>query len=269
MPNRSGAFSTMTQNIRHVLVTLGATAVVSVAVGALVFMIGCTVTPAPVVKAPTVQGVGDDIKGRAANQINATEAIDKQAKAASDRAPDEAAAIAAKSQEIRDDAHAIHKLAGTLKAAQADIDRLARENASLKSDRDRLQNRVLGLSAVVCVIGLGVTIALFLFGKLPNLTLSAIFACTLVSILVFDWLLAYAWWIGALSVGAAVAYFVYLVWIKNKSLREVMQTVDEARKEGAIVWEKFTPIANRVQDRVTRAVIDAEQYAKKKLGAKA
>lgn len=228
---------------------------------------GCA-SSSPVVKAPGVVGVGDDIKGRAKDQINATEVIDKQAKAASDRAPDEAAIITAKSAEIREDAHAIHAAAGTLRAAQADIDRLAKENASLKSDRDRLQNRVLGLSAVVCVIGLGVTIALFLFGKLPNLTLSAIFACTLVSILVFDWLLAYAWWIGAVSVGAAVAYFVYLVWIKNKSLREVMQTVDEARKEGAILWEKFTPIANRVQDRVTRAVIDAEQYAKK-LGAKA
>lgn len=256
----------MLQSIRQALIRVG----IVLAACMLLFVLpsGCA-SSAPVVKAPGVVGVGEDIKARAKNQIEATEQIDKQAKAASDRAPDEAAAIAAKSQEIRDDAHVIHQLAGSLKAAQADIDRLARENASLKSDRDRLQNRVLGLSAVVCVIGLGVTIALFLFGKLPNLTLSAIFACTLVSILVFDWLLAYAWWIGAVSVGAAVAYFVYLVWIKNKSLREVMQTVDEARKEGAILWDKFTPIANRVQDRVTRAVIDAEQYAKKKLGAKA
>jgi hypothetical protein len=234
---------------------------------ACMFLVGCASTPAPVVKAPTVQGVGDDIKSRAEAQIEDTEIIDKQAKAASDRAPDEAAVIAAKSQEIRDDAHAIHQLAGTLKAAQADIDRLARENASLKSDRDRLQNRVLGLTAVVCVIGLGVSFALFLLGKLPNMTLSVIFACTWASIVAFDWILGYAWWIGALTVGVAVAYFVYLVWVKNKSLREVIESVQEGRKEGAIIWEKFTPIANRVQDRVTRAVIDAEQYAKKKLGA--
>lgn len=267
MPNRSGAFSTMTNRKKLTNLATGTAYIVALVV--IMFLTGCVSNPAPVVKAPTVQGVGDDIKGRAANQINATEAIDKQAKAASDRAPDEAAAIAAKSQEIRDDAHVIHQLAGTLKAAQADIDRLAHENESLKSDRDRLQNRVLGLSAVVCVIGLGVSVALFLFGKLPNLTLSAIFACTLGAIIAFDWVLQYAWWIGALSVGLAVGYFVYLVWVKNKSLREVMQTVDEARKEGAIVWEKFTPIANRVQDRVTRAVIDAEQYAKKKLGVKA
>lgn len=259
----------MSKDTKHVASRLAIGAFAVFALIAVVFCVGCTSGTAAVVKAPNISGVGEDIKGRAKNQINATEAIDKQAKAASDRAPDEAAAIAAKSQEIRDDAHAIHAAAGALRAAQSEADRLAKENASLKSDRDRLQNRVLGLSAVVCVIGLGVTIALFLFGKLPNLTLSAIFACTLVSILVFDWLLAYAWWIGALSVGAAVAYFVYLVWIKNKSLREVMQTVDEARKEGAILWDKFTPIANRVQDRVTRAVIDAEQYAKKKLGAKA
>lgn len=259
----------MTKNIRQALIRVG---IGLLAVGPLIacmFLVGCTSTPAPVVNAPTVQGVGDDIKGRAANQINATEAIDKQAKAASDRAPDEAAAIAAKSQEIRDDAHAIHQLAGTLKAAQADIDRLARENASLKSDRDRLQNRVLGLSAVVCVIGLGVSVALFLFGKLPNLTLSAIFACTLGAIIAFDWVLQYAWWIGALSVGLAVGYFVYLVWVKNKSLREVIQSVQEGREKGAILWDQFKPIADRVQDRVTRAVVDAEQYAKKKLGVKA
>lgn len=259
----------MSKDTKHVASRLAIGAFAVFALIAVVFCMGCSSGTASIVKSPNISGVGEDIKGRAKNQINATEAIDKQAKAASDRAPDEAAAIAAKSQEIREDAHAIHAAAGALRAAQSEADRLAKENASLKSDRDRLQNRVLGLSAVVCVIGLGVTIALFLFGKLPNLTLSAIFACTLVSILVFDWLLAYAWWIGALSVGAAVAYFVYLVWIKNKSLREVMQTVDEARKEGAILWDKFTPIANRVQDRVTRAVIDAEQYAKKKLGAKA
>ncbi len=256
----------MIKNVRSALIRVG----VVFAACVLLFVMpnGCA-SSAPTVKAPGVVGVGDDIKARAKAQIEDTEQIDKQAKAASDRAPDEAAIITAKSAEIRADAHAIHAAAASLKAAQADIDRLARENASLKSDRDRLQNRVLGLSAVVCVIGLGVTIALFLFGKLPNLTLSAIFACTLVSILVFDWLLAYAWWIGAVSVGAAVAYFVYMVWVKNKSFREIYETVNEARKEGAIVWEKFTPIANRVQDRVTRAVIDAEQYAKKQFGAKA
>jgi hypothetical protein len=263
-----GAFFIMSKNIRHTLIRVGIGALAVLFLLAFMTLAGCNTTPAPI-KVPGVEGVGDDIKARAKAQINATEQIDSQAQAASDRAPEEAAAIAAKSQEIRDDAHAIHAAAGSLRAAQTEIDRLARENSSLKSDRDRLQNRVLGLSAVVCVIGLGVTVALFLFGKLPNLTLSGIFACTLASILVFDWLLAYAWWIGALSVGAAVAYFVYLVWVKNKSLREVMQTVDEARKEGAIVWDKFTPIANRVQDRVTRAVIDAEQYAKKRTGAKA
>ena len=260
----------MPKSIRQSIANLATgTAYLALLVAVLFVLPGCSSRPAPVAKTPGVVGVGDDIRNRAKNQINATEQIDKQAKAASDRAPDEAAAITAKSQEIRTDAIAIHESAGTLRAAQADIDRLAKENASLKSDRDRLQNRVLGLSAVVCVIGLGVSVALFLFGKLPNLTLSAIFACTLGAIIAFDWVLQYAWWIGALSVGLAVGYFVYLVWVKNKSLREVVETVDEARKGGAILWEKFAPIADRVQDRVTRAVIDAEHYAKKKMGTKA
>lgn len=259
----------MNRDTKHVTSRLAIGAFAVFALIAVMFCIGCSSGPATVVKTPNIGGVGDDIKGRAKEQINATEVIDKQARAASDRAPDEAAIIAAKSAEIRDDAHAIHAAAGTLRAAQGEADRLAKENASLKSDRDRLQNRVLGLTAVVCVIGLGVSIALFLFGKLPNLMLSGIFAGTLVSIIVFDWILAYAWWIGAASVGAFVAYLAYMVWVKKKSFSEVVQTVAEAKKEGAILWDKFTPIANRVQDRVTRAVIDAEQYAKKKIGAKA
>lgn len=259
----------MSKDTKHVASRLAIGAFAVFALIAVVFCMGCSSGTAAVVKSPNISGVGEDIKGRAKNQINATEAIDKQAKAASDRAPDEAAAIAAKSQEIRDDAHAIHAAAGTLRAAQGEADRLAKENASLKSDRDRLQNRVLGLTAVVCVIGLGVSVALFLFGKLPNLMLSGIFAATLVAIIVFDWILSYAWWIGAASVGAFVAYLAYMVWVKKKSLSEVVQTIDDARKEGAIVWEKFKPVADRVQDRVTRAVVDAEQYAKRQIGAKA
>lgn len=232
------------------------------------FLWGCTsapkqdtATPAPSI-AETRTGIVDGAK----SIINSTEQIDKAAAAVEPVA--EAEKIKSESESIRTNAHGIAAAAVTLKDHEAKVGAIVKErDAALaravkaESESGRMQSRWLAAVALASGLGAAVCVGLWLFGKLPSLLPIVVLVSLWLGTVIFDWVAGYAWWIGGAGALAIGGWLVYQIAVRRKTLAEVVATVDEAKDAGAIVWEKFKPIADRIQDRVSRRVVDVEQLA--------
>jgi len=231
---------------------------------------GCVSQKPAKTEAPTLTDTRTALTEHAVQTINATERIDKQAEAVKVKAPEaapEADAIRDDSKAIRDRAHEVAKLSASLKDAEARLSAIVKERDAealradkAESERGRMQSRWLAAAGVASALGFGVCVVLFLLGKLSSIVPAAICVGVLLGVIVFDWMLGYAWWIGGAIVLVVVAWTAFQVWVRNKTLKEVVQTVSEAKEAGAIAWDQFTPIANKVQDRITRKFIDFQTW---------
>jgi len=230
---------------------------------------GCSQPPLEKSEPPTVGKHAQTIREKAADQINRSEAIDKHADEAAKipGAEQPAAAIKAENKEIRADAHAIHASATDLRAMQERIDKLAGErdkaiDRAQKAEQEatRWENRTLAGIRIASGLAVAVSIALMIWGTLrtalPTLISAALFVGTLFVQVTMEYRLMIGLGCAAVTVGALI----YELWIKKRTIREVVETVDESlRSVNGKLPDEMVRVASLVQSKTTAALIDGAQ----------
>jgi hypothetical protein len=242
---------------------------VAMILGPVLLALGCSQPPLEKSEPPTIAKHAQTIRDKAEDQINRTEAIDKHADEAAKvpGAEEPAAAIKAESKEIRADAHAIHASATDLRAMQERIDKLAGErdkaiDRAQKAEQEatRWENRTLAGIRIASGLAVAVSVALMVWGTLrtalPTLIAAALFVGTLFVQVTMEYRLMIGLGCAAVTVGALI----YELWIKKRTIREVVETVDESlRSVNGKLPDEMVRVAGLVQSKTTAALIDGAQ----------
>jgi hypothetical protein len=169
----------------------------------------------------------------------------------------EASKIDAAATEIKNNHALVTKDASTrIEVLQNSNDKLSKENVKLKNDNNKLLNKWLAVTIFGSGLSLAIFVALFLMGKLQDLTLAVIAGACLLGAITLQFLVAYAIWIGlavCLFMGGSI---VYRVFLSQKANKENVATT-EAVKQLLPPEEKqaFKDLANEIQSTTTMKIV--------------
>lgn len=211
------------------------------------------------------QVAATEVRGAAGTIANANARIE----AAAPSLQSETSSIAAGVQRLNVVAGSLDQTGATLATASVRVGELEAELAAaqkrvddLERDRDGLLSRLLA-GAAVAGLALAVVSAVWLRSANGVLTGAAVFGAAVAG----QWILEYRVVIG---VGALAAVGLWAAWtiVRERGVaKQVVATVEAAKRSAAIPdWEGFRAIANGIQTRGTKRLVDAIQRS---MGAKA
>lgn len=180
----------------------------------------------------------------AADNIDAITENDPEIKPQTDTIRDSASDVRENHNNLND------KYQETLKALEKEKDTV-----------NRWIQRCLGLIIIAAGLGVAVSIALFIMGNIKSLTATIILLSLLGGAITLQFLLANLIWIALGCIIIVVGLVIYHVFTREKANKETTLTVDEARKQGIIDWDRFTKVAKVNQTKTTEKIVD--QFQKK------
>jgi uncharacterized phage infection (PIP) family protein YhgE len=143
------------------------------------------------------------------------------------------------------DAKKVAELQDQLAAAQKQV-------ADLKANKDSWLSRLLGIAAVAG-LGLAVVSMVWLRNGQGALTGIAVFGAAIAG----QWILEYRIVIGMAALGLAAAWVVYALLRERKAASEVVRLVETFKPR--LDAESFKTVANAIQSKSTKRVVDAIQ----------
>jgi hypothetical protein len=230
-----------------------------------------TYTPPPPTSTPDVKTLGDELKTAAKSGLVANE---KTGKAAADIAKDfpetqpKVDVVLTHNKEQNDSFHQIAALTTKIGEAQVQIttlgkvvDSLRKRNAELEQESGRRLANLKAMTYWICGISLGVFGILALTGRMNTALPAFIAAGAIAGMMFLDFVMEYSAWIAAAVLVVSVGSIARELWIKNRSVKEIVKSVDSTfEKLGhSETYRTFAAEANQIQTKATRSVVDIAQ----------
>lgn len=134
----------------------------------------------------------------------------------------------------------------------------------LQTERDSSLKRYKAYLVTISIIsGIGIFVAggLVLTGTLRNFKLMAIAGCVFAGSISLLFLFQYLLYV-ALATALIVIGLVIYGLVSNNALKQTWKSIEQAKADGVITWEEFSTIADGIQSKTTKGLIDAWQKAK-------
>lgn len=153
-------------------------------------------------------------------------------------------------------------------AATKEVNALSKNNEKL--GRDLLAEResslkkyksILTLVSIISGLGIFVAIGLALTGHLRDFKLMTIAACVFAGSIALLFVFQYLLWIAIIAGILALGLVIY-TFVNNTAMKQILESVEQAKKDGVISWEEFSGIADNIQKGFTKKIVDSWQKAK-------
>lgn len=145
------------------------------------------------------------------------------------------------------------------------VDAQDRELQKARDSYYQMYQRWLSAIIIMSFLTIAVSIALILMGHLKSVTITVLAASVFAGALALQLLTAYAIYIAigfALFVGG---FIIYAVVVKNKSIGQIVESVEEGIKKKVIDPDEFGKIADEIQDSKAKSLVDQmQEYLRKK-----
>ncbi len=139
------------------------------------------------------------------------------------------------------------------------VDAQDRELQKARDSYYQMYQRWLSAIVILSFLTVAVSIALILMGHLKSVTMTVIAASIFGGALALQLLTAYAIYIAIAFVLFVGGFIIYAVMVKNKTVSQLVRSVEVGIKTNVIPLDQFAPIANDIQDPVTKKQVDQEQ----------
>lgn len=142
------------------------------------------------------------------------------------------------------------------------IEKLVTENAKLNDEVDKWYKKTVMLILIASALGAGISIVLFLLGKLPSLLISGICVGAFISSIA---LLGVSQYFTEILIGTGVifsglvAYVVYGVAKSKRANKEFVATINKALEDGILDKVELKSVADAIQSNSTQAMVKAFQ----------
>lgn len=227
--------------------------------------------PVPPTTTPNVKTLGDDLKSEAKTGLTANERTAKAAASIGTEYPETQPKVDVVLSHNKEQNDSFHKIAAlTLKINEAQVqitslgkivDSLRKRNAELEQESGRRLANLKALTYWICGISLGVFGILALTGRMNTALPAFIAAGAIAGMMFLDFVMDYAGWIAGAVLVVSFAAIAREVWVKNRSVKQIVKSVDETFAElgKGETYRVFAAKANEFQKGITPSIVDIAQ----------